>query len=140
MQKQNVNTITYGMRKIENPFEDEVLGPENQVGDVVVEVKDYKWYKMYKNDIIVVSVMIVIAIMVVILSVFSFGARVQIETVSSRDKAKADSAMMHSFLRIEQTAVKLKEEVDSLDMNIIEGEKNLSNAIRELKGKKGVHK
>ncbi len=140
MQKQDANTITYGMREIENPFEDEVLGPEKQAGDVVVEVKDYRWYKMNKNDIIVVSVMIVIAIMVVILSVFSFGARVQSETVSSKDKANADSAMMHSLISIEQTVVKLKEGVDSLDMNIIEGEKNLNNAIRELKGKKGGKK
>ncbi len=65
----NNHTANYGMREIENPFEDEVMRPVKQTGDVVVQMKDYKWYKMYKYELMSVFAMIVIVILVIILSV-----------------------------------------------------------------------
>ena len=65
---QHNNTITYGMREIENPFENEALRPEKQTGDVVIKIKDYKWYKMYKYELMSIFAMIVIVILVIILS------------------------------------------------------------------------
>ncbi len=138
--QQDGNTITYGMREIENPFENEVLRPENQAGDVVVKVKDYKWYNMYCNDIIVICIMTVIAITVVILSFFSFEARVKNEAVLNLEKKKADSTIVHTLAGIEETAIVVKETLDSVDVHLTEGDKNMSNAIRELKGKKGGKK
>lgn len=138
--KQNDNTITYGMREIENPFEDEVLRPENQAGDVLVKIKDYKWYNMYRTDIIAISIMAVIAVMVVVLSVFSFKSREQQKTVLNSEKAKTDSTIIHSLGSIEETVIVVKETLDSVDVHITESEKNVSNVIRELKGKKGAKK
>ena len=138
--KQNDNTITYGMREIENPFEDEVLRPENQTGDVLVKIKDYKWYNMYRKDIIAISIMAVIAVMVVVLSVFSFKSREQQKTVLDSEKAKTDSTIIHSLGSIEETVIVVKETLDSVDVHITESEKNVSNVIRELKGKKGAKK
>lgn len=138
--EQNNDTITYGMREIENPFENEVLRPEKQTGDVVVKIKDYKWYNMYRNDIIAICVMMVLAIMVTGLSVFSFETRVQNEALSSSEKAKADSTIIHSLGGIEETTIVMKETLDSVDVHLTEGEKNLRNAIREFKGKKGGKK
>lgn len=138
--EQNDNTITYGMREIENPFEDEVLRPENQTGDVLVKIKDYKWYNMYRKDIIAISIMAVIAVMVVVLSVFSFKSREQQKTVLDSEKAKTDSNIIHSLGSIEETVIVVKETLDSVDVHITESEKNVSNVIRELKGKKGAKK
>lgn len=138
--EQNDNTITYGMREIENPFEDEVLRPENQTGDVLVKIKDYKWYNMYRKDIIAISIMVVIAVMVVVLSVFSFKSREQQKTVLDSEKAKTDSTIIHSLGSIEETVIVVKETLDSVDVHITESEKNVSNVIRELKGKKGAKK
>lgn len=138
--EQNDNTITYGMREIENPFEDEVLRPENQTGDVLVKIKDYKWYNMYRKDIIAISIMAVIAVMVVVLSVFSFKSREQQKTVLDSEKAKTDSTIIHSLGSIEETVIVVKETLDSVDVHITESEKNVSNVIRELKGKKGAKK
>ena len=137
--EQNDNT-TYGMREIENPFEDEVLRPENQTGDVLVKIKDYKWYNMYRKDIIAISIMAVIAVMVVVLSVFSFKSREQQKTVLDSEKAKTDSTIIHSLGSIEETVIVVKETLDSVDVHITESEKNVSNVIRELKGKKGAKK
>lgn len=138
--EQNDNTITYGMREIENPFEDEVLRPENQTEDVLVKIKDYKWYNMYRKDIIAISIMAVIAVMVVVLSVFSFKSREQQKTVLDSEKAKTDSTIIHSLGSIEETVIVVKETLDSVDVHITESEKNVSNVIRELKGKKGAKK
>ena len=138
--EQKDNTITYGMREIENPFEEEVLRPENQAGDVVVKIKDYKWYEKYRKDIIAISIMAVIAVMVVVLSVFSFKSREQQESASDSENAKTDSTIIHSLGSIEETAIVVKETLDSVDVHIMNGEKNMSNAIRELKGKKGGKK
>lgn len=134
---QNNNTINYGMRDIENPFKDEILSPQNQAGDVVVKIKDYKWYKMYKHDLMSIFTMIVIVILVIILSVFSFKVRKQDETVLHSEKSKADSAIIHSLGSLEETSIVVKDILDSVDIHITEGKKELSNAIRELKGKKG---
>lgn len=128
------------MREIENPFEDEVLRPENQTGDVLVKIKDYKWYNMYRKDIIAISIMAVIAVMVVVLSVFSFKSREQQKTVLDSEKAKTDSTIIHSLGSIEETVIVVKETLDSVDVHITESEKNVSNVIRELKGKKGAKK
>lgn len=138
--EQNNDTITYGMREIENPFENEVLRPEKQTGDVVVKIKDYKWYKMYKYDLMSIFAMIVIVILVIILSVFSFKVRKQEETVLHYEKTKADSTIIHSLGGIEETTIVMKETLDSVDVHLTEGEKNLRNAIREFKGKKGGKK
>lgn len=140
MQELNNIPIAYGMREIENPFDNEVLRPENQLEDVVVKIKDYKWYNMYRNDIIAICVMMVLAIMVTGLSVFSFETRVQNEALSSSEKAKADSTIIHSLGGIEETTIVMKETLDSVDVHLTEGEKNLRNAIREFKGKKGGKK
>lgn len=134
------NTMTYGMREIENPFENEVLRPDNQAGDVVVKIKDFKWYNMYRNDIIAICVMAAIAIMVVILSVLSFKTRVQDETILCSEKVKVDSTIIHSLGGIEKTVIVMKETLDSVDVHLTEGEKNLGSAIREFKGKKGGKK
>ena len=134
---QNNNTKTYGMRDIENPFKDEILSPQKQAGDVVVKIKDYKWYKMYKHDLMSIFAMIVIVILVIILSVFSFKVRKQKETVLHSEKSKADSAIIHSLGSLEETSIVVKDILDSVDIHITEGKKELSNAIRELKGKKG---
>lgn len=134
---QNNNTITYGMREIENPFKDEILSPQKQAGDVVVKIKDYKWYKMYKHDLMSMFAMIVIVILVIILSVFSFKVMKQNETVLHSEKSKADSAIIHSLGSLEETSIVVKDILDSMDIHITEGKKELSNAIRELKGRKG---
>lgn len=134
---QNNNTKTYGMRDIENPFKDEILSPQKQARDVVVKIKDYKWYKMYKHDLMSIFAMIVIVILVIILSVFSFKVRKQDETVLLSEKSKADSAIIHSLGSLEETSIVVKDILDSVDIHITEGKKELSNAIRELKGKKG---
>ena len=134
---QHNNTITYGMREIENPFENEVLRPENQTGDVVIKIKDYKWYKMYKYELMSIFAMIVIVILVIILSVCSFKVRKQEETVLHYEKTKADSTLIHSLSGLEETSIVMKDILDSVDVHLTEGKKELSNAIRELKGKKG---
>ena len=134
---QNNNTITYGMREIENPFENEVLRPEKQTGDVVIKIKDYKWYKMYKYELMSIFAMIVIVILVIILSVFSFKVRKQEENVLHSEKTKADSTLIHSLSGLEETSIVMKDILDSVDVHLTEGKKELSNAIRELKGKKG---
>ena len=134
---QNNNTITYGMREIENPFENEALRPEKQTGDVVIKIKDYKWYKMYKYELMSIFAMIVIVILVIILSVFSFKVRKQEENVLHSEKTKADSTLIHSLSGLEETSIVVKDILDSVDVHLTEGKKELSNAIRELKGKKG---
>ncbi|MGN0033254.1 MAG: hypothetical protein ACI358_05705 [Candidatus Limimorpha sp.] len=134
---QNNNTITYGMRDIENPFENEILSPQKQAGDVVVKTRDYKWYKMYKYELMSIIAMFVIVIMVIILSFFSFKVRKQEETVFHSEKSKADSAIIHSLGSLEETSIVVKDILDSMDIHITEGKKELSNTIRELKGKKG---
>ena len=134
---QHNNTITYGRREIENPFENEALRPEKQTGDVVIKIKDYKWYKMYKYDLMSIFAMIVIVILVIILSVFSFKVRKQEENVLHSEKTKADSTLIHSLSGLEETSIVVKDILDSVDVHLTEGKKELSNAIRELKGKKG---
>ena len=134
---QHNNTITYGMREIENPFENEALRPEKQTGDVVIKIKDYKWYKMYKYELMSIFAMIVIVILVIILSVFSFKVRKQEENVLHSEKTKADSTLIHSLSGLEETTIVVKDILDSVDVHLTEGKKELSNAIRELKGKKG---
>ena len=134
--EQNNDTITYGMREIENPFENEVLRPEKQTGDVVIKIKDYKWYKMYKYELMSIFAMIVIVILVIILSVFSFKVRKQEENVLHSEKTKADSTLIHSLSGLEETSIVVKDILDSVDVHLTEGKKELSNAIRELKGKK----
>ena len=134
---QNNNTINYGMRDIENPFKDEILSPQKQAGDVVVKIKDYKWYKMYKYDLMSIFAMIVIVIQVIILSVFSFKLRKQEETVLHYEKTKADSTLIHSLSGLEETTIVVKDILDSVDVHITEGKKELSNAIREHKEMKG---
>ena len=134
---QHNNTITYGMREIENPFENEVLRPEKQTGDVVIKIKDYKWYKMYKYELMSIFAMIVIVILVIILSVFSFKVRKQEENVLHSEKTKADSTLIHSLRGLEETSIVMKDILDSVNVHLTEGKKELSNAIRELKGKKG---
>ena len=133
---QHNNTITYGMREIENPFENEALRPEKQTGDVVIKIKDYKWYKMYKYELMSIFAMIVIVILVIILSVFSFKVRKQEENVLHSEKTKADSTLIHSLSGLEETTIVVKDILDSVDVHLTEGKKELSNAIRELKGKK----
>ena len=135
--EQNNDTITYGMREIENPFENEVLSPEKQTGDVVIKIKDYKWYKMYKYELMSIFAMIVIVILVIIISVFSFKVRKQEENVLHSEKTKADSTLIHSLSGLEETSIVVKDILDSVDVHLTEGKKELSNAIRELKGKKG---
>lgn len=135
--EQNNDTITYGMREIENPFENEVLRPEKQTVDVVIKIKDYKWYKMYKYELMSIFAMIVIVILVIILSVFSFKVRKQEENVLHSEKTKADSTLIHSLSGLEETSIVVKDILDSVDVHLTEGKKELSNAIRELKGKKG---
>lgn len=135
--RQHNNTITYGMREIENPFENEVLRPENQTGDVVIKIKDYKWYKMYKYELMSIFAMIVIVILIIILSVFSFKVRKHEENVLHSEKTKADSTLIHSLSGLEETSIVMKDILDSVDVHLSEGKKELSNAIRELKGKKG---
>ena len=135
--EQNNDTITYGMREIENPFENEALRPEKQTGDVVIKIKDYKWYKMYKYELMSIFAMIVIVILVIILSVFSFKVRKQEENVLHSEKTKADSTLIHSLSGLEETSIVVKDILDSVDVHLTEGKKELSNAIRELKGKKG---
>ena len=135
--EQNNDTIIYGMREIENPFENEVLRPEKQTGDVVIKIKDYKWYKMYKYDLMSIFAMIVIVILVIILSVFSFKVRKLEENVLHSEKTKADSTLIHSLSGLEETSIVMKDILDSVDVHLTEGKKELSNAIRELKGKKG---
>ena len=134
---QHNNTITYGMREIENPFENEALRPEKQTGDVVIKIKDYKWYKMYKYELMSIFAMIVIVILVIILSVFSFKVRKQEENVLHSEKTKADSTLIHSLRGLEETSIVMKDILDSVNVHLTEGKKELSNAIRELKGKKG---
>ena len=134
---QHNNTITYGMREIENPFENEALRPEKQTGDVVIKIKDYKWYKMYKYELMSIFAMIVIVILVIILSVFSFKVRKQEENVLHSEKTKADSTLIHSLSGLEETSIVVKDILDSVAVHLTEGKKELSNAIRELKGKKG---
>lgn len=134
---QNNNTITYGMREIENPFEDEVRSPEKQKGNVVVKIKDYKWHKMYKYELMSISAMIVIVILVIILSVFSFKVRKQKETVLHSEITKVDSTIIHSLGSLEETSIAVKNILDSMDIHITEGKKELSNDICELKGKRG---
>ena len=135
--EQNNDTITYGMREIENPFENEVLRPEKQTVDVVIKIKDYKWYKMYKYELMSIFAMIVIVILVIILSVFSFKVRKQEETVLHSERTKADSIIVHSLCGLEETSIAVKDMLDSVDVHLTEGKKELSNAIRELKGKEG---
>ena len=135
--EQDNDTITYGMREIENPFENEVLRPEKQTVDVVIKIKDYKWYKMYKYELMSIFAMIVIVILVIILSVFSFKVRKQEENVLHSEKTKADSTLIHSLSGLEETSIVVKDILDSVDVHLTEGKKELSNAIRELKGKKG---
>ena len=125
------------MRDIENPFKDEILSPQKQAGDVVVKIKDYKWYKMYKYELMSIFAMIVIVIMVIILSVCSFKVRKQEETVLHYEKAKADSTLIHSLSGLEETSIVMKDILDSVDVHITEGKKELSNAIREHKERKG---
>ena len=134
---QNNNKINYGMRDIENPFKDEILSPQKQAGDVVVKIKDYKWYKMYKYDLMSIFAMIVIVILVIILSVFSFKVRKQEETVLHSETTKADSIIVHSLCGLEETSIVVKDILDSVDVHIAEGKKELSNAIREHKERKG---
>ena len=134
---QHNNKIIYGMREIENPFENEVLRPEKQTGDVVIKIKDYKWYKMYKYELMSIFAMIVIVILVIIISVFSFKVRKQEENVLHSEKTKADSTLIHSLSGLEETSIVVKDILDSVDVHLTEGKKELSNAIRELKGKKG---
>ena len=134
---QHNNKIIYGMREIENPFENEALRPEKQTGDVVIKIKDYKWYKMYKYELMSIFAMIVIVILVIILSVFSFKVRKQEENVLHSEKTKADSTLIHSLSGLEETSIVVKDILDSVDVHLTEGKKELSNAIRELKGKKG---
>ena len=134
---QHNNKIIYGMREIENPFENEVLRPEKQTVDVVIKIKDYKWYKMYKYELMSIFAMIVIVILVIILSVFSFKVRKQEENVLHSEKTKADSTLIHSLSGLEETSIVVKDILDSVDVHLTEGKKELSNAIRELKGKKG---
>ena len=134
---QNNNTITYGMREIENPFKDEILSPQKQAGDVVVKIKDYKWYKMYKYDLMSIFAMIVIVILVIILSVFSFKVRKQEENVLHSEKTKADSTLIHSLRGLEETSIVMKDILDSVNVHLTEGKKELSNAIREHKERKG---
>ena len=134
---QHNNTITYGMREIENPFENEALRPEKQTGDVVIKIKDYKWYKMYKYELMSIFAMIVIVILVIILSVFSFKVRKQEENVLHSEKTKADSTLIHSLSGLEETSIVMKDILDSVDVHLTEGKKELSNAIREHKERKG---
>lgn len=134
---QHNNTITYGMREIENPFENEALRPEKQTGDVVIKIKDYKWYKMYKYDLMSIFAMIVIVILVIILSVFSFKVRKQEENVLHSEKTKADSTLIHSLRGLEETSIVMKDILDSVNVHLTEGKKELSNAIREHKERKG---
>ena len=135
--EQNNDTITYGMREIENPFENEVLRPEKQTGDVVIKIKDYKWYKMYKYELMSIFAMIVIVILVIIISVFSFKVRKQEENVLHSEKTKADSTLIHSLSGLEETSIVVKDILDSVDVHLTEGKKELSNAIREHKERKG---
>lgn len=125
------------MRDIENPFKDEILSPKKQAGDIVVKIKDYKWYEMYKYDLMSIFAMIVIVILVIILSVFSFKVRKLEENVLHSEKTKADSTLIHSLSGLEETSIVMKDILDSVDVHLTEGKKELSNAIRELKGKKG---
>ena len=134
---QHNNTITYGMREIENPFENEALRPEKQTGDVVIKIKDYKWYKMYKYELMSIFAMIVIVILVIILSVFSFKVRKQEENVLHSEKTKADSTLIHSLRGLEETSIVMKDILDSVNVHLTEGKKELSNAIREHKERKG---
>ena len=134
---QHNNTITYGMREIENPFENEALRPEKQTGDVVIKIKDYKWYKMYKYELMSIFAMIVIVILVIIISVFSFKVRKQEENVLHSEKTKADSTLIHSLSGLEETSIVVKDILDSVDVHLTEGKKELSNAIREHKERKG---
>ena len=134
---QHNNKIIYGMREIENPFENEALRPEKQTGDVVIKIKDYKWYKMYKYELMSIFAMIVIVILVIILSVFSFKVRKQEENVLHSEKTKADSTLIHSLSGLEETSIVVKDILDSVDVHLTEGKKELSNAIREHKERKG---
>ena len=134
---QHNNKIIYGMREIENPFENEVLRPENQTGDVVIKIKDYKWYKMYKYELMSIFAMIVIVILVIILSVFSFKVRKQEENVLHSERTKADSTLIHSLRGLEETSIVMKDILDSVNVHLTEGKKELSNAIREHKERKG---
>lgn len=103
----------------------------------MVKIKDYKWYKMYKHDLMSIFAMILIVILVIILSVFSFKVRKQDETVLHSEKSKADSIIVHSLCGLEETSIVVKDILDSVDVHIAEGKKELSNAIRELKERKG---
>ena len=134
---QHNNKIIYGMREIENPFENEVLRPEKQTGDVVIKIKDYKWYKMYKYELMSIFAMIVIVILVIIISVFSFKVRKQEENVLHSEKTKADSTLIHSLRGLEETSIVMKDILDSVNVLLTEGKKELSNAIREHKERKG---
>ena len=51
-----------------------------------------------------------------------------------------DSTIIHSLGGIEETVIVMKETLDSVDVHLTEGEKNLGSAIREFKGKKGGKK
>lgn len=135
--EQNNDTITYGMRDIENPFKDEILSPQKQAGDVVIKIKDYKWYKMYKYELMSIFAMIVIVILVIIISVFSFKVRKQEENVLHSEKTKADSTLIHSLRGLEETSIVMKDILDSVNVHLTEGKKELSNAIREHKERKG---
>lgn len=134
---QNNNTITYGMREIENPFEDEIIRPEKPTADVVVKARDYKWHKMYKYELMSIIAMLVIVIVVIILSFFSFKVGKQKEVIFHSENTKADSTIIHSLGSLEETSIVVKDILDSMDIHITEGKKEPSNAIRELKGRKG---
>ena len=92
---------------------------------------------MYKYELMSIFAMIVIVILIIILSVFSFKVRKHEENVLHSEKTKADSTLIHSLSGLEETSIVMKDILDSVDVHLTEGKKELSNAIRELKGKKG---
>lgn len=121
------DTTTIGMRDIENPFETVEAQPEEEPADVVVALKDYSWWRVYKNDILAIIGVLVVISLIVVVSIFANMSRIKLDDDERAKKEKQETSVIQALGDIEQTTVELSGKVDSLDAHFKEETTKLRN-------------
>ena len=121
--KQRVNCetkpINYGMRVIENPFEEVINQQEiKPTDDIIVVNNNYNLWKVYKSDILYLSGVFVVCVLVILVSVFANKSRVASDKIEQNKNEQVELSVIHSLRSIEETTINLTEEVDSLNTHI----------------------
>lgn len=122
-------TISQGMRVIENPFDEKDPAPQEQPKEVVVVNKDFYGCQVYKNDIWFTIGIVIVIVAVIVVSLFAYNSRVEKDDAQKLEATKTDSIIMHSMDEINLSVGIVSESLDSLDVHVKDGTK----AIHELK-------